>query len=74
MVNIPVVEEKRFRGIAKAMGWNIQPARRKKRLYDPETGQYFNDETVKTVEEARKGIGLQSYASFDEFLRTCFNH
>ena len=34
------------------MGWeiNLKPKPRRKRLYDPETGKYLNDETMKAIE------------------------
>ena len=43
---------------------------RKPRLYDPETGEYLNDETMKVIEDARKGIGVTSYDSVDDMFRS----
>ena len=39
------------------------------RLYDPETGEYLNDETMKVIEDALKGKGVTSYASADDMFR-----
>ena len=53
-----------LRGVTKVS----QPkACKKPRLYDPETGEYLNEETMKTIEETRKDIGVTTYESFDDF-------
>ena len=41
----------------------------KPRLYDPETGYYLNAKTMKDIEDARKGIGVTTYASLDDFYK-----
>jgi hypothetical protein len=41
---------------------------RKPRLYDPETGEYLNDETMQAIEDVRSGKDQgTTYESFDEF-------
>ena len=37
------------------------------RLYDPETGDHLNEETMKVIEDARKGKGIAFTGSFEEF-------
>ena len=37
------------------------------RLYDPETGDQLNEETMKVIENARKGKGIAFTGSFEEF-------
>ena len=37
------------------------------RLYDPETGEYLNDETMRVIEDARQGKNIAFKGSFDEF-------
>ena len=71
MVSIPKVETKRFKGFAKLMGWTITSTAKadKARLYDPETGKYLNEETMSVIEDSRRGIGVKSYASFDDFAK-----
>ena len=46
---------------------------RKPRLYDPETGEYLNDETMKAIEEGRKGVGMSGPMSFEEYLERVKN-
>lgn len=45
-----------------------QPKSRKPRLYDPETGEYLNDKTMKAIEDVRSGKDKgTTYSSFEEF-------
>ena len=48
----------------------IKPAPTKPRLYDPETGEYLNDKTMKAIEDVRSGKDEgTSYESFEEFKK-----
>lgn len=53
-ISVPKIDVKRFKAIAKAMDWLVAPREEKVFLMDPETGEYFNDETVRALEEARE--------------------
>ena len=45
-------------------------APRKPRLYDPETGEYLNDETMQAIEDVRSGNDQgTTYESFEEFKK-----
>ena len=46
-----------------------KPAKQKCRLYDPETGVYLNDKTMKVIEDALKGKNVTSYASADDMFK-----
>ena len=42
---------------------------RKPRLYDPETGEYLNDETMQLIEDVRSGKEkMYKVDSFEEYL------
>jgi len=42
----------------------------KPRLYDPETGEYLNDETMQAIEDVRSGKDEgTAYESFEEFKK-----
>lgn len=44
----------------------------KNRLYDPETGKYLNDETMKAIEQAHDDMKhgrLKTYSSADEMFK-----
>ena len=49
----------------------IRPATsktKKPRLYDPETGEYLNNKTMKAIEDVRSGKDKgTTYSSFEEF-------
>jgi hypothetical protein len=51
----------------------IKPAKsaaQKPRLYDPETGEYLNDKTMKAIEDVRSGKDKgTTYESFEEFKK-----
>ena len=48
----------------------IKPAPSKPRLYDPETGEYLNDKTMKAIEDVRSGKDEgTTYESFEEFKK-----
>ena len=41
---------------------------RKPRLYDPETGEYLHDKTMKAIEDVRSGKDKgTTYSSFEDF-------
>ena len=45
---------------------------RKRRLYDPETGEYLNDETMQAIEDVRSGKEpVYEMKSMDEFKAWC---
>ena len=70
-INIPNHEVSFFKKMMEKMGWTYSVAEpRKPRLYDPETGEYLNDETMKVIENAHKGIGVTHYDSVDEMFRS----
>lgn len=70
-VSIPTIDTKMFKQLIQRMGWHASKARTKERarLYDSETGEYLNAETMQAIEDSRKGIGGSSYASFDDFAK-----
>ena len=62
------------RAIAKRMGWTIERKKKtaKPRLYDPETGEYLNDKTMKVIEDVRSGKEeLYQFDSFEDFKSWC---
>ena len=47
----------------------VKKQKTRPRLYDPETGEYLNDATMKVIEDAHKGIGVTHYASLMDFYK-----
>ena len=53
------------KGVTKVKAQRLRP-----RLYDPETGEYLNDKTMKAVEDVRSGKDKgTTYESFEEFKK-----
>ncbi|MBR0036724.1 MAG: hypothetical protein IJP70_03685 [Bacteroidales bacterium] len=50
----------------------VQKQKMKPRLYDPETGEYLNDETMKLIEDVHSGKEpVYEMKSMDEFKAWC---
>ena len=73
-LTVPKADVSFFKTMAKKMGWTVE---RKKaanpRLYDPETGDYLNDATMKVIEDARKGKNVIEVGSMDDYLKLVNN-
>ena len=70
-INIPNHEVSFFKKMMEKMGWTYSVAEpRKPRLYDPETGEYLNDETMQAIEDVRSGKDQGTrYETFEEFKK-----
>lgn len=56
-----------LKGVTKVKAQKAKP-----RLYDPETGEYLNDETMKAIEQAHDDMKhgrLKTYSSADEMFK-----
>ena len=47
-----------------------QKVKTKPRLYDPETGEYLNEKTMKVIEDAHNGIGVTHHSSVDDMFKS----
>ena len=67
-LNVPKSEVSFFRTMAKKMGWTIEKKKKEKpRMFDPETGEYLNDETMKVIEDSMNGKGIVWTGTAEEF-------
>ena len=67
-LNVPKSEVSFFRTMAIKMGWTIEKKKKEKpRMYDPETGEYLNDETMKVIEDSMNGKGIVWTGTAEEF-------
>ena len=71
-INIPNHEVSFFKKMVSKMGWTYEVKEEtvapKPRLYDPETGEYLNDKTMKAIEDVRSGKDKgTTYSSFEDF-------
>ena len=44
-----------LRQLAKRMGWSLSEVTTNDRLYDPETGEYLNEETMQAIRDVESG-------------------
>ena len=72
-LTVPKADVSFFKTMAKKMGWTVERKRMvKPRLYDPETGEYLNDRTMKVIENVRSGKEkMYSFESLDDFKSWC---
>ena len=72
-LTVPKADVNFFKTMAKRMGWTVEHKRTAKpRLYDPETGEYLNDKTMKVIEDVRSGKEkMYSFESLDDFKDWC---
>ena len=74
-LTVPKADVSLFKRVAKKMGWMIErkkPVARKRHLYDPETGEYLNDKTMKVIEDVRSGKEpTYEIGSMEEFKAWC---
>ena len=73
-LTVPKADVSFFKTMAKKMGWTVERKKAEKpRLYDPETGDYLNDATMKVIENARKGKDVIEVGSMDDYLKLVNN-
>ena len=75
-INIPDRKVSFFKKLIAEMGWTYEvkeekaQPKAKARLYDPETGEFLNDKTMKIIEDVRSGKDKgTTYESFEEFKK-----
>lgn len=74
-LTVPKADVNFFKTIAKKMGWTIKRNKvttRKPCLYDPETGEHLNEETMKIIEDVRSGKEpTYEMSSMEDFKAWC---
>ena len=77
-INIPNHEVSFFKKMMAKMGWTYEVKEETVRpkakpcLYDPETGEYLNDKTMKAIEDVRSGKEpVYEMKSMEEFKSWC---
>ena len=65
-INVPNNEVSFFKKMMEKLGWSYQ-VQEKTQLFDPETGDRLNDKTMKVIEDARNGKGIEFSGTVNEF-------
>ena len=50
------------------MGWKVKPVQSSDALFDPESGDYLNEETMQAIHDMESGKGVTRCKSIDEVL------
>ena len=56
-----------FRQLAKRMGWSVSEVTPNDSLFDPETGEYLNEETMQAIRDVEAGH-VKRCKNLDELL------
>ncbi len=73
-LTMPKADVSLFKAMAKKMGWAIEhKSSVGARLYDPESGEYLNEETMDVIEKARKGEDVIEVGSMDDYMKLVNN-
>ena len=56
-----------FRQLAKRMGWSVSEVTPNDSLFDPETGEYLNEETMQAIRDVEAGH-VKRCKNLDEIL------
>ena len=75
-IHIPNRKVSFFKRLIAEMGWTYEvkeePVVKKPCLYDPETGEYLNDKTMKIIEDVRSGKEpTYEIGSMEDFKAWC---
>ena len=77
ILNVTYSDEAMLKDIKKAISMvkgvtKVKVAKSKPRLYDPETGEYLNDKTMKAIEDVRSGKDKgYHFDTFEDFKTWC---
>ena len=52
--------------LGKRMGWSVREINNTDALFDPETGEYLNEETMQAIRDVEAGRGVVRCKSIDE--------
>lgn len=64
-ISLPRSDMGFVRQLGKRMGWNVKEA---DALFDPESGEYLNEETMQAIRDVESGKGVVRCRSIDELL------
>ena len=54
-INMPRADMAFIKQLGKRMGWTVSEAKPADNLYDPESGEYLNDETMQAIRDVEAG-------------------
>jgi antitoxin component of RelBE/YafQ-DinJ toxin-antitoxin module len=57
-----------MRMLGKRMGWSVKEVLDSEALYDPESGEYLNEETMQAIRDVEAGKDVSRCKSVDELF------
>lgn len=69
-INLPRSDMDFMYQLGKRMGWNIKEVLTPSGLFDPESGEYLNEETMQAIRDVESGKDVVRCKSIDELLTT----
>ena len=66
-IQMPKKDMAFFRQLAKRMGWSVSEVGTDDSLFDPETGEYLNEETMQAIRDVESGK-VKRCNSLDDIL------
>lgn len=67
-ISLPKSDMDFMRLLGKRMGWNVKEVKVPDSLYDPESGEYLNEETMQAIRDVEAGKGVVRCKNIDELL------
>ena len=67
-INLPRSDMDFICMLGKRMGWKVKESRTSDALFDPESGEYLNEETMQAIREVESGKGVKRCKDMDELL------
>ena len=67
-INLPRSDRAFLLMLGKRMGWNVQEIPTSDALFDPESGEYLNEETMQAIRDVEDGKNVVRCKNIDELL------
>ena len=67
-INLPRSDRAFLIMLGKRMGWNVQEIPTPDALFDPESGEYLNEETMQAIRDVEDGKNVVRCKNIDELL------
>lgn len=67
-ISLPRSDMDFMRMLGKRMGWSVKEVLDSEALYDPESGEYLNEETMQAIRDVEAGKDVSRCKSVDELF------
>lgn len=67
-ISIPQSDMDFIRLLGKRMGWQMKEERASDTLFDPESGEFLNEETMQAIRDVESGKGVSRCKSIEDLF------